>query len=443
MRTQFYIKEFGLITYGEKVGSSLDSSFLTVDINTFNSLISFIEENQFKVDLDKAFTVFQKRGQRFIKVKNYVGVIETKDQVAIEILPKTYINVDGTEANVAESRNLLLTMLKTLKKSPFINLSFAHLKDQPNFPILEVFVSSYLDELSILLSKEFRGDYLDIEENIKFLKGKLLVRDNLRYNIINKTNFFCNYQEFKKNIPPNKLIKSTLFKLKLVSHSSENKKRISKYLQSFEKIDKSFNIDDDLKYCNNKRRLLSNYGNLLNWSEIFLKNRSFTNFSGNSVNQAILFPMERLFESYIAHLINKHCDGISIRTQDRRYFLVGQKNDISDADFSIKKFLLKPDVVLNNSDVIIDTKWKLLNSETNKYNIKEGDIYQMHAYGSRYSANRTSPPRLALIYPSNPAFKEKLLQFRYGNDMYLDVIPFNFGNASPKNEINSIINLFF
>ena len=73
-----------------------------------------------------------------------------------------------------------------------------------------------------------------------------------------------------------------------------NKKRIIKSLQYFELVDKSMDIDSDINYCNSRSRGFINYGNLIQWSEIFLKNKSFTNFHGKSINQAILFPMEKL-----------------------------------------------------------------------------------------------------------------------------------------------------
>ena len=38
------------------------------------------------------------------------------------------------------------------------------------------------------------------------------------------------------------------------------------------------------------------YEDILKWSRIFLKNKSFTTFSGNTVARAILFPMEKIFE---------------------------------------------------------------------------------------------------------------------------------------------------
>lgn len=442
MKETLFIKEFGTITIGQKNMTSNNNSYLEVLESTFDSLTNFIEENQFQDDFDKAFIVYKRKGQRFIKVKNYVGVIETKEKVTIEILPKTFIGKNGEEANIEDSRKLLLTMLKTLKNSPFINLNIAHLKEQKNFPILEVFIASYLDELIKLTSKELRGDYIKVEDNCNFLKGKLLIKENIKFNSFNKTKLYCQFDEFNTNISPNKLIKSTLLKFDKITTSNKNKKKILKSLQHFDSVNKCRDISVDIEYCRTREKSLVNYGNLINWSEIFLKNKSFTNFSGNSINQAILFPMEKLFESYIAHLLKKYCNGFSVKTQDRRYFLVGQKRNDKDLDYTINKFLLKPDVVINDFELIMDTKWKILNSESRKYDIKESDIYQMHAYGSRYSS-ALGKPRLALLYPKNPNFQVKLMQFRYGEDMYLDVIPFDFSNKSPENEIKSIVCDFF
>jgi 5-methylcytosine-specific restriction enzyme subunit McrC len=441
LKETLYIKEYGTITIGPKNVSSNNNSYLEVSENIFDSIANFIEENQSQDDFEKAFSIYRKRGQRYIKVKNYVGVIETNEKVVIEILPKTYIGKNGEEADIVESRNILLTMLKTLKNSPFINLNVAHLKEQKNFPILEVFIASYLDELIKLTSKELRGDYISVEDNCKFLKGKLLIKDHIKLNSFDKTNFYCQFDEFNTNIPPNKLIKSTLLKLDKITTSNKNKKKIIKSIQHFESIHKCTDIDSDIAYCRTREKALVNYGNLIYWSEIFLKNKSFTNFSGNSINQAILFPMEKLFESYIAHLLKKHCNGYSIRTQDRRFFLVGQKRNVDDLDYTINKFLLKPDLVINDYKLIMDTKWKILNTESKKYDIKEADIYQMHAYGSRYSTV-LDRSRLALIYPKNPNFQEKLMQFRYGEDLFLDVLPFDFSNK-PELEIKTIVNLFF
>ena len=299
MKPTYYIKEFGTITEGSS-DKEFKSGELEIDSASFKSLINFIEENQNQEDFDKAFSIYQKKGKRFIKVKSYVGVIETKQGVVIEILPKTFIGKNGEEANKDDSKKLLLTMLKTLKKSPYINLNVAHLKEQKNFPILEVFIASFLDELIKLTSKELRGDYVSIEENTSYLKGKLLLKEHIKNNLINKAKFYCLFDEFNTNIPPNKLIKSTLTRLFSITSLSQNKKKIIKSLQHFDSVSYCNNIDSDIAYCKTRIKALINYGNLLTWSEIFLKNKSFTNFHGNSINQAILLEFLIISSSQIS-----------------------------------------------------------------------------------------------------------------------------------------------
>ncbi len=443
MKGPYYIKEYGTICIGDS-NKDFQSGELEIDSESFKSLANFIEENQNQDDFDKAFSIYQKKGIRYIKVKNYVGVIETKQGVVIEILPKTFVGKNDEEANVKEAKMLLLTMLKTLKNSPFVNLNLAHLEEQKNFPILEVFISSFLGELHKLTSKELRGGYVITAENNSFLKGKLLLKEHFKLNSFNKTKFYCEFDEFNFDIPPNRLLKSTLVRLFSLTSSSSNKKQIIKYLQYFDSVSFCINLIADLAYCNSTRKSLLNYGNLITWCEVFLKNKSFTNFHGNSINQAVLFPMEKLFESYITFLLKKYCDSDTIDAQDKRYCLISQHSDKKDLTYSLNKFSLKPDIVINSHEIIIDTKWKILNVNSKKYDIKESDIYQMHAYGKRYQEENkdNAVPRLGLIYPRNPNFQEKLFQMRYGQDLLLDIIPFNFGNKDAAQEIRKIVKIF-
>lgn len=44
---------------------------------------------------------------------------------------------------------------------------------------------------------------------------------------------------------------------------------------------------------------------LMQWSEVFLKNKSFATFSGNKSARALLFPMEKVFEAYVTKYMKK------------------------------------------------------------------------------------------------------------------------------------------
>lgn len=440
MRSVYQIREFGVIGVGDEA-KSFNSGQLEIDKSSFDDLITFIEANEQNSEIDRAFSIFRKNGKKLIRVKNYVGVIETRSGLVIEILPKTYLGNENSDAS--ESRAILLKLLKTLKNSPFINIGTAHLNEMEGMPLLEVFIKAYLDELGSLMSRGLRGGYVTHEDEVSFLKGKLLVRQTLKKNQTNQAKFYCEFDDFNLDISPNRLIKATLQFLVKATKSSFNKKRALKALQGLELIKASVGINRDLLYCHSNQKLLVGYGNLISWSEIFLFNKSFMSFHGDSVNQAILFPMEKLFESYIASLVKKYCKDISVKTQDRRFSLLGQKIHPDDFDYSAKKFLLKPDIVINDNQVILDTKWKILDVSSSRDGIQESDIYQMHAYGRAYKeAANGMFPRLGLIYPKCDTFMERLPQMRFGKDVLLDVVPFDFSNKNPGDEIRSIVSHF-
>ena len=68
---------------------------------------------------------------------------------------------------------------------------------------------------------------------------------------------------------------------------------------------------------------MKNYELAISWCRVFLKGESFTSYSGTEVAYALLFPMEVLFESYVAANLKKIVDPqkFSVSTQDRGYHL--------------------------------------------------------------------------------------------------------------------------
>ena len=329
-------------------------------------------------------------------------------------------------------------MLKHLKNSPFVTISDAHIESRKNFPILEIFITSYIKEAEGLYKYGVKSDYTLKEENISFLKSKLKVDLNLKYNLTNRAKFYCEFSEYSPNIAANRLVKTTLIKLLKITSSHYNFLSINKILTHVEEVEISQSISEDLAQVKSMNRLLSNYKKLIMWSEIFLNNRSFTNFTGDNLNMAILFPMEVVFQDYIAYLFGKYSEGYKIRVQEKKYFLVEKHKENG-------QFRLKPDIVVDQEnrsmEKIVDTKWKLLDQYAQKknYNITSADMYQLYAYGKKYTHYSTSPS-LILLYPNNPNFTEKLNNFIYEGDLILEIIPFDF-SFNEEEQIKSIINL--
>ena len=179
MKKNYEISEYGVIR--SKDDYDIDSTFrslkeLYLPKDHFNDLFEFIMQNQEeKKEGERMFTIFSKGKKRQIKTKNYVGVIETSRGLTIEILPKIFFNYSDEDYNIElqNTKKVFLKMLSKLKNSPFLNISSAHLKTSSSFPLLEVFIENYIEEIKKIIRSGLKSQYVNRQENLNFMKAKL------------------------------------------------------------------------------------------------------------------------------------------------------------------------------------------------------------------------------------------------------------------------------
>lgn len=359
--------------------------------NIFKELKNFADEKENHIFLNSY-------GKNRLKARNYVGLIQTKSGFCLEILPKTFRTANENEGfekhqdKINEAKDILLNMLKTLKNSPFKQSHISNLKTQ-NAHLLEVFVIMFLNELETLIKKGLKSDYIECEQNRKFLKGKLLFTQNLKHNFAHKERFFTASDEFSSDIAPNKLIKSTLLLLSTRNFSTKTNARIMQSRFVFDEISPSQNYDKDFAKCVNLRHFKA-YELILLWCKIFLKKQTFTAYQGSEKAFALLFDMNELFESFVAwhlkrYVAHEQCE-YKVKIQDTGKHLL-LENDKEN------KFRIRPDIVgykNNKANFIADTKWKILNFSRNDYGVSQSDLYQIFAYLSKYQCQNG-----ILIYP--------------------------------------------
>lgn len=197
--------------------------------------------------------------------------------------------------------------------------------------------------------------------------------------------------KFHPNRSENRLIKSTLFKLQKLTTSAENSKVIRQLLVAFELVEPSTNHLKDFSQVKMDRSM-KNYDLLLQWSKIFLMNKSFSTFFGKDQSKALLFPMEKVYENYVTQHLKREfgSKGWEVNTQEKGHYLFNE---------SSPKFSIKPDIVCKkeNRIIIMDTKWKnLISNESKNYGILQSDMYQMYAYSKKYNTSE-----IWLLYPLN------------------------------------------
>ena len=336
-------------------------------------------------------------GGKFIQARNYVGVLQTKSGLTIEILPKI------ADKNDAErSKAVFIRMLRTLKNFPFKSSNLASLKTQ-NLPLLEIFISMFLCELEALVKKGIKSDYVALEENLNFLKGKLNINEQIKRNSIHKERFYVGYSKFLSDIKINQIIKTTLKFLYKKSNSSKNQQKIREFLFIFDEVSEC----EDYKNFFAKlviNRQVKHYEQTLLWCKIFLLSNSFTPYKGDDLAFALLFDMNALFESYVGDFIKKSFPGTILQHSEKH--LVEEP----------KSFKLRPDIFLE-SKFIADTKWKIIKS---KDDISQADLYQLYAYGKKHECDK-----LYLIYPKIEDIKQEFMKFGYDDEMWLEILYFD------------------
>ena len=382
MKEPYRITEYGAFITGKTI-----DGYTTLPANAFSALENFVLSNRTDdVDALELMSISARKGiGKVITAKNYVGVITMNDGTTIEILPKLFSHETITESKV---KKLLVDMLKTLRNAPFKSLQSTNVNiDKLN--IFEIFIRMFVDEVFYIVKRGLKCNYETIQANESVFKGKMVFAAQIKYNYAHKECSFVEYDEFNINRTENKILKSTLYYLYKKTTSIKNKTDIKTLLNAFTDVELSSNYISDFAQIVPDRKT-TDYQTALLWSKIFLMGKSFTSFAGSEVAFALLFPMETLFESYIAAQLKKSLDNSEyiISTQDKTYHLFDDP----------KKFLMKPDIVIKNKAsgkvFIMDTKWKLLSDTKANYGISQGDMYQMFAYQKKYTSENVT-----LLYP--------------------------------------------
>jgi len=352
-------------------------------------------------------------GKLGLQVMNYVGVITTPCGCQIEIIPK----IDNYSDE--ESRTKLFYILSKVTNLKFKSFQNASLKlfDQP---IPEVLIHQFLTEVKLVVKRGIRNDYISVKEELPYLRGRLQVAAQLRQPIGRQHLFQVEHDEFLPDRAENRLIHSALKKVLRWSKSNENKRLANELLFVFDDIPLSINVKQDFKRWFNDRSMM-HYQPVKPWCELILKEQTPFSLAGSHHGLSFLFPMNILFEKYVAVVLRKQLTGgYSLKEQAAKESLVKHKDR--------SMFQLKPDLLIqynNENVVVLDCKWKAINESDreNKYGISQGDMYQLFAYGQKYLEGKG---RMFLIYPESNKFKEPLPVFDFDKNLSLWVVPFKW-----------------
>ncbi|UZA68047.1 McrC family protein [Pseudomonas viridiflava] len=332
--------------------------------------------------------------RRWLKLDNYVGVLETPCGTRIEILPKHFEEGDC----IQQSRALLKRMIQKSLDLPTRKVGAAGL-ERFDAPLTEWVMSSFLYALDHLIKRGMRFDYQRVEEEQRYLRGQLNTARQMRQPPGRQHHFQIRHDVFFPDRPENRLLKTALDIVCKTTQDPSNW-RLSHELRSMLlEVPSSRDTAQDFKQWR-RDRLMAHYQPVKPWCELIIQQQTPLAVAGEWRGMSLLFPMERLFERYVAACLRDSLPAnATLHVQPSSEFLCEHQGT--------KVFQLRPDMMITQGAKtwVLDTKWKRLARKLHgeNYGVLPADLYQMFAYGQKYLGGVGDS---MLIYPQLTAFQE-------------------------------------
>lgn len=356
--------------------------------------------------------------RRWLRLDSYVGVIETPCGTRIEILPKTAENGDNRDA----ARRLLRKMLARCLDVPARETSPTDIQTF-DAPLTEWVMRQFLHALDKLVKRGLRFDYHRVQEEQRFLRGRLDVPRQLRQPPGRDHLFQIEHDVFDADRPENRLLCLALDRVCRLTRDAGNWRLAHELATFLAPVPRSRNVNEDFRRWRSDR-LLTHYQPARPWCALILGERTPLSVMGEWHGTSLLFPMEKIFERYVEACLRKTLPrDATIKTQASSQYLCEHDSQ--------NWFQLKPDFLIKQGERtwVLDTKWKLLDQALggtkDKYGLSQSDFYQLFAYGHRYLP---AEGQMLLIYPMTHRFQQPLPVFTYSRHLHLRVVPFDLQN---------------
>jgi 5-methylcytosine-specific restriction enzyme subunit McrC len=357
-------------------------------------------------------------GRQWLRLDSLVGVIQTPCGTTLEILPKTHNNDEG----IASSRTVLRKMVMSLLDLPAKEAGEATL-ERFDVPLTEWVMRQYLLALQRLVQRGLRQDYVRVQEELPYLRGQLYTAAQMRQPPGRAHHFHVRHDVFVPDRAENRLLKLALERVRHATNHADNWRLAQELSARLHELPASRQPQQDWRSWSHTR-LMSHYQPIRPWCQLVLGQEMPVALAGDQQGLSLLFPMEKLFEAYVARWLRKHLpQHLYLTAQAASEYLCWHDER--------RIFQLRPDLLLRDHDglnmMVLDTKWKRLEAgnRSGNYGLTQGDFYQMLAYGQTYLKGSG---KLALIYPAWEGFDAPLSVFEMGQGLRVEVLRFDMKN---------------
>lgn len=335
-----------------------------------------------------------------IVVRQMVGMLAA-DGCSLEILPK--VDHETADSETVDSVRRRLIRMLDVALGLNLNLGQSAAIETQKYTLLEILIRAFADKLLAEVRRGLPQVYHQCEEDLPALRGRLNATRQFTHNALRPDRLSCRFDQLDANTPLMKIMAAAVVYLGNHARFHETRRKLDELRHALIDIPivpvqrlpwKQVRID----------RTNQRWESLFHLVKLLLRREwQATHHSTNAPQGlTLLFPMNDLFEKYVAAMLRKALAGSGIQVVDQgghRACLgafTGEHLEKGDV------FRTKPDLLLRRGKhvaAIIDTKWKKLGADPldRKHGVSQADVYQLMAYARLYSTNQ-----LMLLYPESP-----------------------------------------
>jgi len=255
------------------------------------------------------------------------------------------------------------------KNPPFFRPEVKYAVDTDR--ILEPLVQQFNEDVSKLLQEGLLRRYIELDENLRVLRGQLIFSQQISQNLIHKDRLFCRFAQSEVDIPENQVLLWTLLLLQRSGDwSAYVKQALQSHILHFGGVSVRRFLPQqfpDFHYD----RLSFRYEEIHAWCKLFTDLMSLSDRPGKRYFSGYLLDMNELFERFVAAMFERAARTVpAVRVEYQRHHYLDMDRRVS----------IIPDLVLRGPDdaiVIVDAKYKRTKEQGRA---KHPDLYQIITY---------------------------------------------------------------
>jgi 5-methylcytosine-specific restriction endonuclease McrBC regulatory subunit McrC len=390
------------------------------DLEKRRSFLSQIKEindkhfiNQRSQESNPICTFIEINGEVLLYTYQYAAEFELLINEGKKV--KEYIKIRIEPRNLVGEGNL------TKMLHSFFNIQqLDYVSGKESLSFLILYYLAFLGRLQEVIKKGIYREYVDLEDNLHYLKERLLVEDHVRLNFFNKQRLYCGFSELSPNNFINQTILTTLSQIKKQTKDFDLLQHQVRKAQSgfYENEVASTPINVEIIKSLRYNRQNKPYEEIMGYCENILRNIGGSFSSENRLKYASFYvDMNELFENFVGKKLKafKSANG---EDQDIFYdsfkeiwrLILKKEDEVSNCTVEFQNqnhyaldeenvFTIKPDFLIRDRNdkviAVLDAKYKRLNNRVHEnYGISSSDVYQVLSYAYKFNTDK-----MFLIYP--------------------------------------------